>query len=162
MTMTETEQVYIYRWGTNKKQLAFDYGYQTSVSIEPYLDSDLVKLIDLYDRIHTLVRGNVWVGSMQGFNNIDLFDVIKDDKQKFVHPLKEAQSVDSIWVLYNQLNLESRVQWKDSILQVIEKGPIESVVPGTKPIGLESAWGQPVFDSSCLDDEAHESKTKLQ
>lgn len=113
-------------------QFAFDYGFQTSVSIEPFLDSDVIKTINLYDRIHPFVRGNVWIGSMQGFNNIELLDVLNSDKQKFVYPLKEAQTDVAIWALYYQLIDESLIQWKDSIREVIECSPREDLLGNPK------------------------------
>lgn len=125
-------------------QFAFDYGFQTSVSIEPFLDSDVVKTINLYDRIHTLVRGNVWIGSMQGFNNIELLDVLNSDKQKFVYPLKDFISVDkTILLMVEQLRNERLIRWKESMVKVLERIFEKNNIPGSHPIELEKAWGPP-------------------
>jgi len=125
-------------------QFAYDYGFQTSVSIDPILDSDIIKTINLYDRIHTLVREDVWIGIMQGFNNIELLDVMNSDKQKFVYPLNAFISVDeTILLLVEQLRNQRLIRWKESIVKVLEHFFEEKNIPGYKPIALEKAWGSP-------------------
>ena len=123
-------------------QFAFDYGYRTSVSIEPFLDSDITKTINLYDRIHTFVRENVWIGIMQGFNNVDLLDVVNSEKQKFVYPLKAFISVDeTVLLLVEQLRNQRFIRWKQSILNVLKRVFDKENIPGSNPIDFETAWG---------------------
>ena len=123
-------------------QYAQSSGYQTSVSCEPFLDSNTIKVISLYEKIKPLVTQSIWIGKLREFNRrVDLTDVPYSDVQRYVHTLKAAQTDIAIWALYNQLRNERLIRWKDSISEIIEKGPIENILPGSEPINLETAWG---------------------
>ena len=123
-------------------QFAYENGFRTSVSCEPFLDADLFAVVNLYEKVLPFVTDKIWVGIIKHFNQrVDLTGTSLADRQRFVFPLKEAQTAVGIWALYNQLRHQRLIEWKDSISSVIVKGPMENIMPGEKPIDLCTAWG---------------------
>lgn len=123
---------------------AFSHGYRTSVSCEPFLDGEHGKLIALYERTKPYINtiDGFWIGKLRKFDKrVDMAKVTSEEEDRFVKPLKAAQTDESIWAIYTQLQNERIVQWKDSIRAVIEREPSETVIPGYKPIDHETAWG---------------------
>ena len=93
--------------------------YQTSISCEPYLDSNVV---DLFLAVKPWITHSFWVGKLRGFESrINISDVSSEQEEKFVGPLRDLQCDDFVWKLYKQLNFEHLVTWKDSIREVIER-----------------------------------------
>lgn len=97
------------------------YGrYITSVVSEPYLDGDVV---DLYLEVKPFITDSFWIGKLRDFNRrVDMSGVTAEQETKFVKPLKAAQTDEAVRRIYNQLNVERLVKWKDSVREVIEKG----------------------------------------
>lgn len=91
--------------------------YLTSVSCEPYLDNNVV---DLFLSVKTFITNDFWVGKLRDFDRrVDMFDVTSEQEEKFVKPLKAAQTDEAVREIYNQLAVEKLVKWKDSIREVI-------------------------------------------
>ena len=102
---------------------AYFSGYATSVSCEPYLDNDVV---GLYLNIKPYIRHSFWIGKLRDFDKrVDLSDVTPEQEEKFIKPLKAAQTDEAVWKIYNQLAVERLVMWKDSIREIIQKGDTE-------------------------------------
>ena len=98
---------------------AYHCRYQTSVSCEPYLDEHV---IDLFLAVKPWTTHSFWVGKLRDFKRrVDMSDVTSEQEEKFVKPLKAAQTDEAVWKFYNQLAVERLVKWKDSIREVIEK-----------------------------------------
>lgn len=101
---------------------AYSEGYQTSVSSEPYLDWDVGKIIELYEEVKPYVIDSIWIGKLRHFEKrVDMSDVTDEEKKMFVDPLRKAQADETVWAIYNQLQSERLVKWKDSIREVIER-----------------------------------------
>ena len=47
--------------------------------------------------------------------------VTTEQEERFIKPLKAAQSDEMVWAIYRELQGEPLVRWKDSIGEVIEK-----------------------------------------
>lgn len=125
-------------------QYAHDCGYQTSISCEPFLDCELTRIINLYETIKPLVTKSIWIGKLREFNKrVDLTDVPLSDRQRFVHPLKAAQTDAAIRIIVEQLRNERLIRWKDSIVEALERGSGKEIIPGSKPIDLGTVWGLP-------------------
>lgn len=125
-------------------QYAFDDGFKTSVSCEPFLDSDILKVINLYEKLKPLITNSFWIGKLREFNKrVDLTDVPLSDRQRFIHPLKAAQTDAAIRIIVEQLRNERLIRWKDSIVEALERGSGKEIIPGSKPIDLGTAWGNP-------------------
>jgi len=101
---------------------AWSRGFCTSVSCEPFLDYEMERVVDLYRRLKPYNTDSFWLGKLREFNRrVDMFDIPSEQEEKFVKPLKAAQTDEVIWELYQRLQNERLVKWKDSIRKVIEK-----------------------------------------
>lgn len=119
--------------GFEERQACLEYawkgGYQTSVSCEPYLDTNTTELLAAVGPYITdspsdgsLWRAGFWIGKLREFNRrVDLTAITPEQMDKYVNPLKAACSDEAVRALYNQLEGFRFVKWKDSIRKVIEK-----------------------------------------
>lgn len=87
---------------------AFDNGYTTSVSIEPYLEdpSSLIKDIEPY------TNEKIWIGKMSGINTMKLTDEWKDKITK----LYDRKNMVS---MVQKLRSNKKILWKTSIMKEI-------------------------------------------
>lgn len=93
--------------------------YLTSVSCEPYLDKNVV---DLYLAVKPFITDSFWVGKLRDFaRRVDTSVITAEQEEEFIKPLKAAQTDEAVRTIYNQLNVERLVKFKDSIREVIEK-----------------------------------------
>lgn len=95
---------------------AFSKGFKTSVSCEPFLDDDI---IDLVDRVTPFVNDVIWIGKMNRISNrVDTSDW---DKEGFIYlrRVRECQTDESIQSLYKFLKDRDNIRWKDSIKKVV-------------------------------------------
>ncbi len=96
-------------------QYAYHHGFQTSVSIEPMLDSEHV--VAMIDELKPSVTHSIWLGKM---NKIDQRVACNSHEMKMeIERIKKAQSDSRIVVLYLQLKGESLIRWKESIKSVV-------------------------------------------
>lgn len=106
-------------------QYAYDCGYPTSISCEPFLDgwdNKVDKIVGLYKKVKPYVTDSIWIGKLREFNRrVEMSGVTSEEKKMFVEPLKAAQADETVWAIYEQLKDERPVRWKDSIREVIEK-----------------------------------------
>ena len=94
---------------------AFDSGYQTSVSIEPMLDSENV--IDLILTVEPFVTDAVWLGKM---NHIRKYLVIDSaEMEAAVRRIESGQTKERIKVLYEVLRNNPKIKWKGSIKDIL-------------------------------------------
>ena len=101
---------------------AYDNGWETSVSCEPYLDSDIEHLVI---RLLPFIVDTIWIGKMNMIpsrvkdprvNNIDW---TKGEPKERLDEVYRCQSDAVVWNLYNNLKNTEKVRWKDSIKKVI-------------------------------------------
>jgi len=90
---------------------AFDKGFQTSVSIEPMLDT-----ADVVEMVHELlpcVTHSIWLGTM---NKIDKrVRIDSDEMTRQIERIRAGQEDRVIQTIYQQLYREPLVRWKESI-----------------------------------------------
>lgn len=97
--------------------------YRTSVSCEPYLDGDV---INLFLAVKPFITDSFWIGKLRDFDKrVDSSVITAEQEERFVKPLKAAQTDEAVRKIYNQLNVEKLVKWKDSVREVIKKGIIK-------------------------------------
>lgn len=111
-------------FGERKQCLVFAYsrGYQTSVSCEPFLDNEVEKIVDLFERLKPYVTVSFWIGKLRHFTKrVVLEGATPGDIEHLVEPLRAAQSDEFVLGLCQRLNREPLILWKDSIREVIEK-----------------------------------------
>lgn len=96
-------------------ELAKARGYQTSVSIEPMLDSDGV--VDLFHQVEPQATHTIWIGKMR--SAAQRVRIENDQDQKAVDKIKAGQTNSRIKAIYNTLKNEIKVRWNASIKKVI-------------------------------------------
>lgn len=95
---------------------AFNYGFKTSVSAEPFLDGN-VRL--LYEALKPLVTDSFWIGKLRDLHKrVDLSSMTVAEIEQFVEPLELAQTDKAIKKLYADLDGRKFIKWKDSIKKV--------------------------------------------
>jgi len=93
---------------------AFEEGFETSVSVEPMLCAD--GIIDLVEDLEPFTTNSIWIGKMNHIKNVRIDD---DEIRKAVDVIKNGQSDENIWKIYNKLKDNSLIKWKDSIKKVV-------------------------------------------
>jgi DNA repair photolyase len=96
----------------NCLKYAYEHGYQTSVSCEPYLDSPVF----VYEDCKPYITDSFWIGKMNNFNTV----VDTSEYRKYILPLVHRRKSSYIEYLYKQLKGEKKVKFKDSIRKVID------------------------------------------
>ncbi len=90
-------------------------GFQTSVSIEPMLDSDNV--VQLVEILSPFVSHSIWLGKM---NKIEK-RVVCDSKEMELElqRINEGQTDSKIFQIFRRLKDNPLVRWKESIKEVV-------------------------------------------
>lgn len=97
---------------------AYLRGFKTSVSMEPILHGT-DDAINTYRIIEPFVTEKIWIGKMN--NPTKRVDTTKPDNIAAVKVILNLQSDVEIMKLYNELKDEPKVEWKDSIKQIVTK-----------------------------------------
>jgi DNA repair photolyase len=97
-------------------QLAYESGYQTSVSVEPMIDS-VDRTVDLYQSVVPYLTEDIWFGKMNDIGSRVAMD--SQEVRDAVRVIREQQSDANIHRLYQQLKGADKVAWKDSICKVV-------------------------------------------
>jgi len=96
---------------------AFNHGFNTSISCEPMLDNSIEELVSI---LSPYITDSIWIGKanfllrrlkMNGIDDADTLSKAND--------LISLQSDEYIKVLYEKLNSNSKVKWKESIKKVV-------------------------------------------
>jgi len=95
---------------------AYSKGFRTSVSMEPFLDSSVVRV---FHKLKDFVTDTIWVGKMNYIDQYVKRDEMDAESLAFLYEVESCQTDESIWRLYNELKRESKVRWKDSIREVV-------------------------------------------
>jgi len=99
---------------------AFDSGYNTSVSVEPMLDSENID--SLIKDLMPLVSDAIWVGKM---NHIGRIISNNGDLKEEIRKIKESQSDDKIKAICERHKENPKIKWKESIKKVVGIPPVE-------------------------------------
>ena len=99
-------------------QYAFNKGYRTSVSCEPYLDGFVVHT---YEACAPYITDSFWIGMLRNWNSR-----VREPKP-FPSPIEKkifdrthnAQKVIFVKALYSCLNGLPYIKWKDSIREIM-------------------------------------------
>lgn len=102
-----------------KKSLiyAFENGFQTSVSCEPMLDSNVEAVVlDL----QKYVTDAIWIGKMNFvLRRLRVNGCLDPETEQRAVQLLEEQNDESIRALYERLKINPLIKWKDSIKKVV-------------------------------------------
>lgn len=104
-----------YRERLESLQFAFTSGFETSVSIEPILD--MTDIEPLIAEIEPYVTHSIWLGKM---NRIEERVTIDSKAMELeVKRIKSEQTDEQIAALYQRLQDNPLLRWKESIKQVV-------------------------------------------
>jgi DNA repair photolyase len=93
---------------------AFDRGYETSVSVEPMLDSD--HILELVKDLLPFVTNALWIGMM---NHTRSIRVGNETIAKELERIVEGQSDEKILAIYDKLKSNPKIRWKSHIKKVV-------------------------------------------
>ena len=96
-------------------QLAFERGFQTSVSIEPMLDLEDVRA--MIDEIEPYVSHSIWVGKLNRVEERVTID--SEEVAAEVERIRNEQQDRNIIDLYEALKERPLIRWKESIKLVV-------------------------------------------
>lgn len=89
--------------------LAYKEGFETSLSVEPFLDYTPYKLIE---ELEEYVTDTIWVGPM---NYISRSNISPED-QPYYNQIKECVEPTHLWEIHEHLKDHPKIKFKDSLL----------------------------------------------
>jgi len=99
----------------NALQHAFKQGFDTSVSVEPMLDSD--NIVQLYDMLEPFVTDAIWIGKMNKVRQ--RVDIFTEEDERHVELIEVGQTDARIKGIYEALKGRGKVKWKESVKEVV-------------------------------------------
>lgn len=101
---------------------AFDHGFNTSISLEPMLES-VDNTVALIRELYPMVNDTIWVGKMNMPAQRVSTNGFKHDQkiQEALKNLKTLHSDEEILRLAKLLRRARKIRWKDSIREIIKK-----------------------------------------
>jgi len=96
-------------------RIAYDKGFETSVSAEPMLDMD--HAVELFDTLVQFVTDAIWIGKMNRINQRVKMVSTEDELQ--VEKIENSQTDTKVWNVYNTLKDRPQIKWKESIKEVV-------------------------------------------
>ena len=95
---------------------AFNAGYKTSVSCEPFLDYFIRHLVS---DIEVYVTDTIWIGKMNRISNRVDTTGWRPGDFRYLEIVQQAQTDDEIIHLYAALKNNQKIKWKDSIKKIL-------------------------------------------
>lgn len=93
---------------------AYDRGFNTSVSMEPFLDVNMDFVIKTVKDLLPYCSKSLWIGKM---NSID--KRVVDIDEHIINSYMTAMSNENILYLYDYFKNNSKINWKESIKKVV-------------------------------------------
>ena len=124
----------LYKERKNSLKYAFENGYQTSVSMEPLLDSSNV--IEVATDLVKYVTDFIWIGKMNYTGHVKNLTEVDDEQSLLdqVNIIKNGQTDEKILEIYNNFKEKSellkKIKWKKSFKKVLG-------IQGTTEPGLD-------------------------
>jgi DNA repair photolyase len=95
-------------------------GFQTSVSMEPLLETDEDIIVALVEGLASYVTDSIWLGKMnKPIERLTQNGVYDAETAKWTADLMASQSDERIKALYGRLKNHPKVKWKESIKAVV-------------------------------------------
>jgi DNA repair photolyase len=89
-------------------KFAYNKGYKTSVSIEPFLDFDPRTLVD---QISPFITESIWIGIMNYIPQKNL----NENEVPLYNSIRKNYTTIHLGKIFKELNTNSKIRWKDSI-----------------------------------------------
>lgn len=115
-----------YRRRLDALKSAYDCGFETSVSVEPMLHIEDIR--GLIDDLSPFVTHSIWLGLMNKINQRVEIDSARTKKE--VERIERGQTNQTICLLYDRLNNNQLLRWKESIKKIVG-------LPGAPSPGLD-------------------------
>ncbi len=96
-------------------EMACKRGFQTSVSVEPMLETS--KVVEMVAELSPFVSHSIWLGKMNRISK--RVAIHSEEMRKEVERIRFGQRDEAILNLYSQLKDNSLVFWKESIKEVV-------------------------------------------
>lgn len=96
-------------------RLAWKSGYETSVSVEPMLDSGDV--VGMFHDLAPSVTHSIWIGKMNRIGT--RVQMVTPEDREQVNRILAGQDDARIREIYDRLKMEPLVRWKESIKSVV-------------------------------------------
>ena len=95
---------------------AYQAGFKTSVSIEPFLDKDPIPLIK---QLSPFITESIWIGKMNYINRNHL----KTNETKFYKRIRKNHKIENIIQIISEINkiTDHKINLKDSITLLLSK-----------------------------------------
>ena len=97
-------------------ELAYAYGYQTSVSCEPMLDTQIELVVQVVEKF---VTDTIWIGIMNDVKRRLKVNKASPEIQRMGEELMKSCSREMIGELYDRLKGNPKIRWKDSIKKML-------------------------------------------
>jgi uncharacterized Fe-S cluster-containing radical SAM superfamily protein len=97
-------------------KLAFERGYKTSVSCEPFFDKTIYNIVDIFN---PFITDSIWIGKLNGIDVRVKTDGWTEDDFKYLTMVKKVQTDEMIRSLYEHFKTNPKIRWKDSIKKII-------------------------------------------
>jgi DNA repair photolyase len=97
----------------NCLKYAWEQGFQTSVSVEPMLDSKNV--VELFHKLEPWITGTFWIGKMNHVRT----RVQPDTDPQEIARIEMGQTDERVHEIYNILKDEPKIRWKESFKSVL-------------------------------------------
>jgi len=104
-----------YRERLQSLQVAFKNGFNTSVSVEPMLDSFNVE--KLFYKLEPFVTDTIWIGKLNKIRERVHIETDEDEKQ--VAKIEAGQTDERVQAIYAALKDEPKIRWKESFKEVL-------------------------------------------
>lgn len=95
---------------------AYEAGFKTSVSCEPFLDDSICEMVDV---LYPYITNSIWIGIMNFINQRVDTTSWTEGEMKFRKTLDEIYAQGFIDFLYTCFQDNPKVRWKDSIKKML-------------------------------------------
>jgi ParB-like chromosome segregation protein Spo0J len=95
---------------------AFNSGFDTSVSCEPMLDKSISLLVC---KLRFYVTQTIWVGKMNKVRERVITENWSNEDRCYLNMIYQCNKDEFIKDLYEQLKIEPKIRWKESIKEVV-------------------------------------------
>jgi len=96
-------------------QYAYEHGFQTSVSVEPMLDS--VHIDDLISDLLPFVTDAIWIGKMNYVGR--LYSKVGPEVQAALKMIENGQTDEIIHSIYERHRNNPKIKWKKGIKKIV-------------------------------------------
>lgn len=99
-------------------EYTYDSGFNTSVSIEPFLTCP----VSTFEHVLPYITGDAWIGMMNAFPSEKIIGYDFTDREtNAINSLKEQYGFENVQRIVRKLRHEPKVQWKESFINAYLK-----------------------------------------